>query len=236
MANVDKWFLPSKRRGRVLGKEGWDSSKFQNLPNDNGNWTGCQQGEGQLVGTYRSLSACFLSGVYGRPITEQELKSISVNDAKKLYKKHFWDKVKGDEIKSQLLAEFSADMRSSGGRRGVMVIQEGLNSLGANLDVDGSFGNLTLSAMNELLNLKGEEKVYGAVRSEAVTFYSDGQEDFSSGWLRRLDRDYPKYELLPEDRKNDGLSNNILKGSLGAALGAALVTLGVILITIEENK
>jgi len=118
------------------------------------------------------------------------------------YKDHFWDKILGDEISSQLLAEEMFDNAVNMGiSRSVKFLQTGLNVLNRkekhykNLVVDGRIGNNTLNALNTLLLVsKAEEsylyKVMNILQGQHyinLMGKSESQERFARGWLNRVD-------------------------------------------------
>lgn len=74
-------------------------------PTDNGNWTGGRQGSGVLIGTNYGVSAPLLCQYLGRRATISDMKNLSHDTVKSLFKKLYWDAVKGDEIINQELAE-----------------------------------------------------------------------------------------------------------------------------------
>ena len=114
-------------------------------------------------------------------------------EARAIYKEKFWDKIKGDKIKSQLIANFVADMKSSGG--GVRNFQRALNTLGANISTDGNFGNITLEATNKLLKEGKEVQLNNAFRVEQIKYYKSLSNQ-AQNWYDSLDKDYPHlYEI-----------------------------------------
>ena len=81
------------------------------------------------------------------------------------YKSEFWDKIKGDEIQDQKLAEILFDTSVHNGIGfAVKSLQESLNLLlGCSLIIDGGFGSKTLEKMKEIkpdsLNLETLKKM-----------------------------------------------------------------------------
>jgi len=65
-------------------------------PNDNGNWTGGKHGVGELRGTKYGISAASYPQV--------DIRALTVDDAKAIYKRDYWDKVGGDELPPALAA------------------------------------------------------------------------------------------------------------------------------------
>lgn len=198
MANFDKWVdTPGRRRyGRLRGP----GPTYQDWPDDAGNYNSGKVGVGELIGTNRSISAPALSSWRGYPVTKQEMMDLSLAEAKEIMKAKFWDKVKGDEINSQLIAEFVGDLKSSTGN--IKIIQKALNNLGASLMVDGAMGEQSLKALNDALKRKGEKAVYDAIRAECLVFFAAmSNRKYGEAQVKHLDKDYPVYDLLPDDRK-----------------------------------
>lgn len=77
---------------------------YTNNPDDNGNWTGGKKDVGTLVGTNRGIAADTLKSWLGRNPTVTEMKNLSEEVAKSIYRKNYWIPMRGDEIKSQKIA------------------------------------------------------------------------------------------------------------------------------------
>ena len=80
--NFDKAFMC------VVGAEGG----FSNDPKDRGNWTGGKVGSGILMGTKFGIAA----NTYGNKLKSQNMtiKNLTVDDAKQIYKRDWWDKLR----------------------------------------------------------------------------------------------------------------------------------------------
>lgn len=199
MANFSKWVdTPGRRRyGRLRG-----AVTYQDWADDAGNYNSGVIGVGPLVGTNRSISAIALSSWRGYPVTKEEMMALTLEEAKAIMKAKFWDKIRGDEIKSQLIAEFIGDLKSSTGN--IKIAQKALNNLGAGLTVDGSMGNMTLEALNNAITQKGEKAVYNELRKESLAFFAQmSNRKYGEAQVKHLDKDYPPYDQLAADRKND---------------------------------
>lgn len=115
------------------------------------------------------------------------------------YKTEFWDKLRGDQNPSQLLAE---ELFDTGVNQGVGVagrfLQEALNVLNRNkalypdLELDGVIGNTTLSYLSILLKTDKEVLVYNVINILQGKYYLDimkkdpSQEANARGWLTRV--------------------------------------------------
>lgn len=104
------------------------------------------------------------------------------------YKAQFWDKVKGDEINDQAVANNVYDFAVNAGiKQATKVLQRALN-----ITDDGAFGNGTLSACNSA----EPKKLNNDYCVGRENFYKDlvkrkpNNEKFLAGWLKRVKRFY----------------------------------------------
>lgn len=163
MAKIES-FLPI-----VLKAEGG----FVNDPSDRGGATN----KGITLATYQSF--------FGKSKSVNDLKRISDEEVKTIYKQGYWDKVHGDNIYSQSVANLIADFAvNSGVSRATRTLQ---NILG--LTADGKFGPITLSAVNTANSRLLFDKLKSARRAyyKAIVSYNPSQAKFLNGWNRRLD-------------------------------------------------
>jgi lysozyme family protein len=113
-------------------------------PKDNGNWTGGRQGVGVLIGTNFGVSAPLLKQFLGRNPTVTEMKNLSLDTVKNLFKKLYWDAIRGDEIINQEIAnEFFDDAILSGQVSAIKKMQTVLG-----LSVTGKMDKQTLDKIN----------------------------------------------------------------------------------------
>lgn len=185
MASFESWMLPHKRRYRRI------MAGYQNLYNDSGNWTGGKIGHGQQIGTNRSIAAPTLKAWRGGFVSHSDMLNLSVSEAMQIYKVNYWDRIKGDSINSQLLADILADMKSSAGGNAIKEMQRTLNDLGESLSIDGSFGSATLAALNRKILLIGEAKIYNRFRERMVAYYKSINNPYEKQLIGSLNRDYP---------------------------------------------
>jgi len=185
MADFNKWTdTPGNRRYNRI----YTPPFYQALPDDAGNYNSL----GQLVGTMRSISAPAYESWIGRPPSAQDMQAITAEEAKRIFKAKYWDAVQGDSIKSQILAEFAADIKSNIGN--LKTLQRALNRVGFPVVVDGGVGAETLQAINEA----DTAKLYAAFRAELLDFYQkDANPVFSERLIQDLNRYYP--ERAPND-------------------------------------
>lgn len=176
-ATFEAWYDdPNGRRyKRTRG-----NNQYQAIPADSGNYNSL----GQLVGTNKSISAKAWESYTGRTPTANDMRAITDADARQFYKSQFWDKIQGDHILSQRIANLVADSKSSGG--GVAATQRALG-----LQQDGNFGNATLTALNMAI-MQNEPRIYNAIRDEMIKYYTSlNNPNFSKKWIDALNEDYP---------------------------------------------
>jgi len=82
-------------------------------------------------------------GISKRSYPKEDIKNLTIDRAKQIYKSDFWDKIKGDYIQNDELALNVFDFAVNAGvGTSVKALQEALN-----ISDDGVLGNGTLSAM-----------------------------------------------------------------------------------------
>jgi len=75
--------------------------------------------------------------------------NITESEALNIFKRLYWNKIKGDYINSQAVAETFADHAiNSGVGTAVKLMQYALQALGYDVTADGIMGNQTLNAIN----------------------------------------------------------------------------------------
>lgn len=111
----------------------------------------------------------------------------------KIYKIGFWDAVKGDQIKSQAIADMVSDIGfNSGPGRAAQLAQRACNNLGykPRLPESTTFGPLTLEALNKESNTKIKERQLllelGKVRMDFFRSLEDWP-TFKNGWTTRVE-------------------------------------------------
>lgn len=157
MASFDKYApLLKKFEG------GWS-----NHPNDKGGPTNC----GVTLATFRQF--------FGAASTVADLQRMT--DAQwRTVMKSYWDRVKGDKILRQCVADMMADWHINSGTAGIKAAQRALGTT-----ADGIVGEKTLALLNRpdaFAKLQDARLVYycNLVKSWSYNI------DFLAGWMRRL--------------------------------------------------
>lgn len=194
----------------VLGKDGGDKRHPNNYIHTN---------KGVLWGTY--VSYCKQKGK-----TPSAKEFIDMNQSLWLdiFKTLFWDKINGDNIKSQAIAEILVEAIWVGGADGMIkTLQRFLNENGASpiLSVDGGVGKATYTALNKYANTKAKEmKIVELLTNQRLNWYK-GLSDFyryGKGWTDRVNEVYARaVELVKK-----GAASNIGKAIFGALVFGGL--------------
>ena len=139
--------------------------------------------EGGYVNDPKDLGGETKYGITKRFYPEVNIKELTKEKAKQIYKDDYWDKNRVETLPQSLWHIFFDMCVNMGRRTAVKILQRAANSKGRNIDVDGGMGPATLKAV------KGVE--VERVRAYRVKYYSDlitkkpEQEKFYYGWYKR---------------------------------------------------
>lgn len=122
--------------------------------------------------------------------TLASLKALTNEQAATIYKALYWDRIRGDDITLQPLAEIVFDFQVNAGATSAKLLQQVLNDLSTKpaLSVDGVIGNGTLAA----LNLLDQRNVYMSFKKKRADYYRNlvvqrpALQKFLNGWLNRV--------------------------------------------------
>jgi lysozyme family protein len=112
-----------------------------------------------------------------------DIKNLTKDGAKEIYKEHYWDKNKVESLPEQLRHIYFDMCVNQGKSRAVKILQRAANAKGKDLKVDGGLGPKTIAAMD------GVE--LQRVRAYRIKYYADlvtrkpDLEKFYYGWFRR---------------------------------------------------
>ncbi|MEM6377821.1 MAG: glycosyl hydrolase 108 family protein [Bacteroidota bacterium] len=205
---------------KVLRLEGG----YQNNPADAGNYNAYdsqgrkskwrQHFNNLRAGTNHGISAWTYSSVLGREVSAAEMKALPRQTALDIYDRLYWDKIKGDQINNQAIAELTFDSIVNQGGNGVKMVQSTLNFLGNDLAVDGVVGPITLRALNQA-PVGGFLGKLLEIRAEAYKRLASRLPEnkvFLRGWLNRL-RDWAEtYKHLIPTNAGAGMSRLLFGG------------------------
>lgn len=122
--------------------------------------------------------------VDGDGIGDVNIRNLTEEEAKKIFKRKFWNRMLGDKIESQHIANILFDGYVNCGSNGIRLIQRILN-----VKDDGIFGPQTLA----VLNLCDELIVYNKYKDARIDYYQDlaqrkpALKVFLKGWMNRIE-------------------------------------------------
>lgn len=126
-------------------------------------------------------------GISQKAFPNLDIKNLTMDQAKAIYKNNYWDPIKGDLIHRQDVANNLFDFAvNSGVSQAVKTMQRVLNFKGD--DIDGKLGPMTLNAINkagtQLANIYSGARIdfyKSLVKSEPEKYGA-----YLVGWLRRV--------------------------------------------------
>ncbi len=139
--------------------------------------------EGGYVNDPKDLGGETNFGITKRFYPDVDIKNLTKEQAKEIYKRDYWDKNRIESLPRELWHIFFDMCVNMGRGTAVKILQRAANSRGRNIKVDGGLGPATIGA------LKGVE--VERVRAYRVKYYSDlvtkkpEQDKFYFGWFRR---------------------------------------------------
>lgn len=187
MANFDKAFT------HVLGVEG----KYSNHPADRGgptNW---------------GITQARYSEYLDRPASIEDVKSMTRDTAKKIYKRYYWDAMNLDSIEDDTLAMLLFDQGvNRGPQTAVMELQAVLNRyFGKNLAVDGDLGAKTIEAIESVNILDLYNEFIQNAQDDYVSIVKNNESQlvFLAGWINRsqklMDAVFERIKLIKDSAK-----------------------------------
>lgn len=123
-------------------------------------------------------------GISKRAYPDEDIKGLTVERAKELYKRDYWDRFKCGQLPDRIRHIYFDMCVNMGGGRATKILQEACNSKNSyKIDVDGGIGKNTIKASANLEDFR--------LRAYRVMFYAElvmkkpDQEKFWVGWFRR---------------------------------------------------
>lgn len=210
---------------------------YSTIRSDPGNWTGGKVGVGKLKGTKYGIAAS------SHPTLD--IKSLTVADAKAIYRTEYWNKVRGDVL------PFGVDLSAndyginSGPSRSIKDLQRAVGA-----SVDGAIGADTLKR----IAVTGGKETVQKHCARRLAFFKGLKtwKTFSGGWSKRVasveakgvamylagvGKLQPEHieELKDEAAKADTKAGNQNKSAGGAAAGGTAVGGGDAITSSEPN-
>jgi lysozyme family protein len=157
----------NKAFDRVIGHEGG----FTDDPDDRGNWTGGAIGVGELKGTKFGLSAMTYPDV--------DIKNLTVEQAKVIYKRDWWDKIGLDKMRPAMQYQFFDAAINHGTHNAAKMLQRAVDAFPDGIIGPNTMANIKATDLNDLLML---------FLAERIEFYTNIKtfDKYGKGWTRRI--------------------------------------------------
>jgi lysozyme family protein len=156
-----------------------------NDPDDAGGYTV----KGVTIGTWKLKG---YDNDHDGDIDAADLSKMTMEQWGMIFKYQFWNRVQGDSIKDQRMANMLVDWVWNSGSYATKAAQTVLNKLGNNLVVDGVFGQKTVNALNSVSPVDFC-KLYHETRIlfyEGLAARKPTQKKFLKGWKNRANALY----------------------------------------------
>jgi lysozyme family protein len=149
----------------------WEGG-FVNDPDDSGGATM----KGVTLATFRKF--------YGKTATVAQLKAITDDQWLHIFKVGYWDKLRGDDINSQSVANTMVDWGYNSGPATAAKKVQAIVGVVA----DGAIGPKTIAAINAVSAKELFDKIQVARKAfyENIVKNKPSQQKFLKGWLNRL--------------------------------------------------
>jgi len=139
--------------------------------------------EGGYVNDPKDLGGETKYGITKRFYPDIDIKNLTIEQAKEIYKKDYWDRNKVESLPQNLWHIYFDMCVNMGKRTAVKVLQRAANGKGAKLKVDGGMGPATLKAIQ---NVELERvRAYRVLRFANLVIKKPEQERFWYGWYKR---------------------------------------------------
>lgn len=152
---------------RLIGHEGGYSTDR----NDPGNWTGGKVGKGIFKGTKYGIAA--------NTYPNLDIKNLTIEQAKAIYKKDWWDKLGADQLHPAIVFQLWDFAVNAGKSRAVKELQQAVA-----VPDDGIIGPKTIAAVKA----KEVNDVLLLLASERLSFYTSLKiwPTYGKGWANRV--------------------------------------------------
>lgn len=140
--------------------------------------------EGGLVDDKDDPGGLTNLGISQRAYPDEDIRGLTIERAKELYKRDYWDRFKTGLLPNRLRHIYVDMCINMGGGRAVKILQEACNSKNSyKIDVDGGMGKDTIKASSNVEDFR--------LRAYRVMYYAElcmkkpKMEKYWVGWFRR---------------------------------------------------
>jgi lysozyme family protein len=125
----------------------------------------------------------------GKSPTLENLKALTIEEAKKIYRKRFWEPRGMDQVSNARLALMIFDWSVNSGRADEKMQEMLCEKFGASIYVDGAIGPMTIAALNACEDLDALIREIGVTRRNYYHYLVSKEpvkEKWLKGWLKRV--------------------------------------------------
>lgn len=160
---------------------------FQNHADDNANYV-----DGVLIGTNRGISAQGYHAFYKKVPSVDDMKNLTEEQAKEIFKGNYWDKIGGDFINNQSVAELMFQYIIGSGASQLSDLKDIANGISQN-DVDIPEVDKPFTKQEcDFINALDQGKYHAALKKwrfawfDLVVLRNPKKHKFLKGWQNRL--------------------------------------------------
>jgi lysozyme family protein len=124
-------------------------------------------------------------GIAKRSHPDVDIKNLTKDGAKEIYRKHYWDRNKVESLSEELRHIYFDMCVNQGKSRAVKILQKATNAKGAKLEVDGGLGPATIGAIKKHKPELERVRSYRVLHYANLVFKKPEQERFWFGWFKR---------------------------------------------------
>lgn len=169
---------------------------FQADPNDSANYV-----NGVLIGTSRGISAQAWATYYRRTPTVADMKALTEAQAKLIFKGNYWDKVAGDYIVNQSVAELMFQYVIGSGASQISDIKERANEVAGKwvlLSNDHPLNKVDAAFINNGLD---QEKFHADLKAWRFGHYERVVAASIAAWEKKNGRKITEKEAMSQTKK-----------------------------------
>lgn len=159
---------------------------FQEDVNDSANYV-----NGKCIGTNRGISASAYYSHFKRVPTKDDMLNLTELQAKQIFKGNYWDKICGDFIKNQSVAELMFQFIIGSGASQLSDLKDIANIVNGKDVLKETDTTFTIQEIN-FINQLDQQKYHAAMIEWRLKWYdfvvsrSPNKEKFLKGWKNRL--------------------------------------------------
>jgi lysozyme family protein len=152
---------------------------YQAMPSDTANYNS----QGQLVGTNKGISAVAYEAYFRKTPSVDDIKNVTTEMAEAIYKKNYWDKIRGDDIKSQDVADIIFALYIGNPSKSNRIVEESLNDLGKSAgSVNSPFSDTVVKAINS----SNDQTLFNTIKSKQLNFVAGFSSTIRQGWINKI--------------------------------------------------